>query len=159
MDQLTPSQKGAVAEAEIAAAAVRAGVAVLRPIGEGARYDLAFDLGTHIARIQCKWASLCGGVLTARTITSRHTPRGYRRTTYRSTEVDAIALFSHDADRCYMVPIGLAEGRAEVRLRVAPTGNNQRANVRWARDYEFADALARLSTPQSTSQRPDIRAG
>lgn len=45
MTELTPSQKGAAAEAEIAAAAIRMRLQVLRPVGEGGRYDLAIDIG------------------------------------------------------------------------------------------------------------------
>jgi len=37
--------KGAIAEAEITVAAIRLGWAVLRPVNERARYDLAIDAG------------------------------------------------------------------------------------------------------------------
>jgi hypothetical protein len=40
-DRAGPSQKGAAAEAKIAAAAIRLRLQVLRPVGEGGRYDLA----------------------------------------------------------------------------------------------------------------------
>lgn len=43
--ELTPSQKGPAAEAEIAAAAIRLRLQVLLPVGEGGRYDLAIDVG------------------------------------------------------------------------------------------------------------------
>ena len=42
---LTPTQKGNVAEAAITAAAVKLGIGVLRPTGDGYRYDLVFDVG------------------------------------------------------------------------------------------------------------------
>jgi len=38
--------KGAIAEAEITVAAIRLGWAVLRPVNERARYDLAIDAGS-----------------------------------------------------------------------------------------------------------------
>jgi hypothetical protein len=41
---LTPSQRGAAAEAHIAAAALSLGIPVLRPLYEGGRYDLVFDV-------------------------------------------------------------------------------------------------------------------
>jgi PD-(D/E)XK endonuclease len=53
---LSTNRKGAIAEAEIAAAAVRLGIPVLRPIQEHGRYDLAFEVGDRILRVQCKWA-------------------------------------------------------------------------------------------------------
>jgi hypothetical protein len=141
MSDLTTSQKGAAAEAEVAAAAIRLHLLVLRPLSEGGRYDLVIDLGPKLLRVQCKWASQQGEVLTAHCRTSRHTPRGYVRTTYAATEVDAIGLYAPSTDRCYLIPIDEVEGLGQVSLRVAATRNNQALGVRWARDYEFSASL------------------
>jgi hypothetical protein len=119
--ELRTSQKGAVAEAEIALAAIRLDLLVLRPVNEGGRYDLAIDVGNKLLRVQCKWASRLGDVLSIRCATSRHTPRGYLKTTYSADEVDVIAAYAPDTDRCYLVPIDEAAGMATVSLRLAPT--------------------------------------
>jgi hypothetical protein len=140
---LSTSQKGAAAEAEIAAAAIRADLVVLRPLCDGGRYDLVIDIGEERLRVQCKWASRQGNVLTARCLTSRHTPSGYLRTTYSAHEIDAIAAYAPDTDRCYLVPIDEVQGLKMISLRLAPTGNNQAMHVRWARDYELNASLAR----------------
>jgi hypothetical protein len=140
---LTPSQKGSAAEAEIAAAAIRLRLQVLRPLGEGGRYDLAIDVGEKLLRIQCKWASRNGEVLNARCVTSRHTPHGYIRTTYTADEIDAIGAYSPDTDRCYLIPVSEAEGRTVLSFRVGPTRNNQAQLVRWAKDYEMETAIER----------------
>jgi hypothetical protein len=121
MTELTPSQKGAAAEAEITAALIRLNLVVLRPMCEGGRYDLAIDTGVEILRVQCKWASRRGNVLTARCITSRHTPRGYLRSTYSAEEIDAIAVYAPDTDRCYLIPVGETEGHVTLSLRLTPT--------------------------------------
>lgn len=92
-------------------------------------------------RVQCKWASRCGDILTVRCATSRHTPRGYIKTTYTADQVDAIAAYSPDVDRCYLIPIEQAAGMAVISLRLAPTRNNQARGVRWAEDYEMATSL------------------
>jgi PD-(D/E)XK endonuclease len=141
---LTTSQKGAAAEAEIAAAATRLGLVVLRPLCDGARYDLGIDVGSRIARVQCKWASLNGDVLTVRFRTCRRASEGYIRTTYSGEEIDALAVYSADTDRCYLLPIADVEHRSEISLRLAPVGNNQSRGVRWARDYELARTIERL---------------
>ncbi len=141
MLELGRSQKGAIAETEIAAAATRLQLQVLRPVAEGGRYDIVIDLGARLLRVQCKWASRIGDILNIRCATSRHTPRGYVTTTYSADEVDAIAAYSSDTDKCYLIPIGRVEGMAAVSLRLARTRNNQAANVRWARDYEFETSL------------------
>jgi hypothetical protein len=41
---MTTDQKGAIAEAAIALAAMKLGVDVYRPLGEGGRYDLILDV-------------------------------------------------------------------------------------------------------------------
>jgi hypothetical protein len=143
MNQLTPSQKGAAAEAEIAAALIRLDLVVLRPLADGGRYDLVVDTGRELIRVQCKWASRRGDVLTVHSITCRHTPRGYLRTTYSAQEIDAIATYSPDTDRCYLIPIAEVEGRSAISFRIAPTRNNQAERVRWARDYELSRSLER----------------
>jgi len=144
MPALTTSQKGAAAEAEVTAAAMRLGLVVLRPLGDGGRYDLAIDIGTRLLRVQCKWASRRGAVVSVRTITSRHTPRGYLRSTYSAEEIDAIAAFAADTERCYLIPIDDVAGQAAVSLRLGPTRNNQALGVRWASDYELAESLRRI---------------
>jgi hypothetical protein len=143
VNELTPSQKGAAAEAEIAAAVIRLRLGVLRPLGEGWRYDLAIDIGEKLLRIQCKWASRNGDVIDARCVTNRHTPHGYKRTTYKADEIDAIAAYSPDTDRCYLLPVDEIVGRTMISLRIAPTRNNQARHVRWAKDYELERAIKR----------------
>jgi PD-(D/E)XK endonuclease len=143
MPDLSPSQKGAAAEAEVAAAAIRADLVILRPLCDGGRYDLVIDVGKELLRVQCKWASQQRNVIVAHCMTSRHTPRGYLRTTYSAEEMDAIAIYAPDTDKCYLVPIREVEGLTMISLRVGPTGNNQAMHVRWARDYELGTSLAR----------------
>jgi hypothetical protein len=41
---LTPSQKGAVAEAAVTTAAIELGLTVLRPLCEGRRYDIVIAI-------------------------------------------------------------------------------------------------------------------
>jgi PD-(D/E)XK endonuclease len=143
MQALSSSQKGAAAEAEIAAALIRLGLVVLRPLCEGRRYDLVIDTGSKLLRIQCKWAARRGDVLTTRCITSRHTPSGYVKTLYTAEEIDAIATYAPDTDRCYLIPVEKVEGHPAISLRMAPTRNNQAKGVRWAHDYELSSSLER----------------
>lgn len=75
--------------------------------------------------------------------TNRHTPRGYVRTTYSADEIDAIAAYAEDTDKCYLIPIRDVAGRSAISLRLAPTRNNQLLKVRWAQDYEFETTLRR----------------
>jgi PD-(D/E)XK endonuclease len=140
---LSTSGKGAAAEAEIAAALIRLGLVVLRPLCEGGRYDLVLDTGEDLLRVQCKWASRTGNVLAARCVTSRHTPSGYCRSTYDASEIDALAAYAPDTDSCYLIPASEIEGRKQMSLRLAPTRNNQAAGLHWAQDYELEASLER----------------
>jgi PD-(D/E)XK endonuclease len=142
MDKLTPSQKGAVAEAAISAAVIQLGLTVLRPLCEGRRYDLIFDLEPRLLRVQCKLAKRVDGVLAVRLQTSRYTPSGYVFTSYSADEIDAVGAYSVELRRCFLLPIAEVEGMRGVHLRLAPSGNHQARGVRWANDYAL-DAMVR----------------
>jgi hypothetical protein len=141
---MNPSTKGSIAEAVIAAEAVKAGVQVLRPLIEGARYDLVFDVGGRFVRVQCKSVARRGDVLVIPIRTSRHTPQGYVRTRYTADEVDAIAAYYPATDRCYLIPMQDVRDRWEIRLRLARARNNQEFAITYAEDYEFYGAIAQL---------------
>jgi hypothetical protein len=153
MATLTPSQKGAVAEARIAAAAVELALTVLRPLCEGRRYDLVLDLGPALLRVQCKLARRERGVLVVGLQTNRCTPRGYLSTGYTSAEVDVIAAFSPELGESFLVPIEELPGRRALHLRLDPARNGQSKRVVWARDYAFAPTIERLRR-RSVSSAP-----
>jgi hypothetical protein len=141
--ELTTNQKGAIAEAAITKAAVELRVEVYRPALEGGRFDLifAFEEGA-LLRVQCKWASRYNDVIVVRCYSCRRAIEGMRVRRYTADEIDAIAAYSPDTGRCYLLPPELWAGRRNLDLRLEPTHNNQRRKVNWAKDYEFA---ARLS--------------
>ena len=134
---LTTSQKGAVAETAIAYAATRLGIDVYRPVADGGRCDLIFDLGPRLLRVQCKTARQRGGVLAIPCYSARRTASGFVKRSYTSNDVDAIAAYSPDLERCYLLPITRFADRMYVQLRLVATRNNQRSGIRWAADYEL----------------------
>lgn len=151
---LTSTDKGTIAELKLAAEAARAGVVVSRPLTEGRRYDLLFDVAHRIYRVQCKWGALAEDVIKVRTSTSRYTPtRGYVRTTYSSDEIDLVAVYCGDLDRCYVIPIERLAGQTYLYLRLAPAKNNQRSGVTMASDYELPGAIAQLGERLAGSQK------
>jgi PD-(D/E)XK nuclease superfamily protein len=157
--------KGAIAEAAIASRAIEMGIFVLRPLIEGRRYDLLFDIDQRFFRVQCKWAPRRGAVIDVHLATCRHTPRGYVYTTYGPHEVDAIAVYCQELKRCYWLPIDMVAGRRAIYLRLEPARNNQEAAINFAADHEFG-AIAQLgersagsrkvggSNPPSSTSRP-----
>jgi hypothetical protein len=153
MQELTRAQKGALAEAMVTAAAVRQGIDVFRPVQDGSRADLVLDFGHHVDRVQCKWGRLEGDVIAVRTSTCRHSPtRGYIRTVYAADEIEAIAVYCGDLNRCFYLPITVVLGKSYVHLRLSPAKNNQRLGVTMAAEYEFG-AIAQLGERLAGSQK------
>src|SRR3954463_1826378 len=103
--ELTPNQMGGAAEAAIAWEAIKLGIPVLRPLFQDLRYDLVFELETGLLRVQCKSARRQGDIVDVRAMTCRRIADGYRRGTYSVDEIDAVAAYCPDVDRCYLIPI------------------------------------------------------
>jgi hypothetical protein len=144
---LTTNQKGAIAETAIIHAATKLGVAVYKPVADGGRCDLVFDLAGRFVRVQCKWAGRNGDVVVIRCYSSRRAAEGFRKRSYTAEEVDGVAAYCADLDRCYFLPAALFSGRVQIDLRLGPTRNNQRHGVNWAKTYEFAATLSAYSGP------------
>jgi hypothetical protein len=79
---------------------------------------------------------------------------GYVRTNYSGEEIDAVAVYSADTHRCYLLPIADVERLSAISLRLTPTGNNQSRKVRWARDYELHRTIERRYKPDCLSAQP-----
>ena len=146
MTEHNPNHKGNVAELAIAKEAASLGLSVSAPLTEHERYDLIIGIAGRLLRVQCKWASCKGDVIYVRLKSSRHSPtRGYVITTYGRGEIDAVAVYCSDLDRCYLLPVDLVAGRGVITLPLRRTRNNQRAALNWAAEYEFRGAVAQLA--------------
>lgn len=154
MNALTPSQKGAIAEAAISAAVIELGLTVLRPLCEGQRYDVVVDLEPELLRVQCKLARRVEGVLAVPLRTNRYTPQGYLSTSYGPKEVDAIAAYSPETRGCFLIPICEVTDRSAIHLRIAPTGNNQAQGIKWARDYDLPTMIRHLRDNSGGKRAP-----
>ena len=114
------------------------------PLTEHGRYDLVFRIGDRMLRVQCKCATRKGDCLIVRLVSTRRCADGFKRTRYSREEVDLVAAYSDELDRCFLMPIEEVEGMTAFQLRLVPTKNNQVAAVNFAADYEFAGAVAQL---------------
>jgi hypothetical protein len=150
---LSTDQKGNIAEAAVALAAIKLGIDVYRPVGEGGRYDLILDAIERLIRVQCKWAAREGDVVVVRCYSARRTGQGIVKRTYSRAEIDAFAAYCAEIDNCYFLPIELFDGRSHVSLRLNPTRNNQRVGINWAESYEFAATLGRLGAVAQLGER------
>jgi prevent-host-death family protein len=150
---LGPNQKGDIAEIEIAAAAIRAGCTVARPLTDHPPYDLVIEIGSRLLRVQCKWAALENGVVQVRLRRCTHSPTlGYVRSSYDSDEIDAIAAYCDELNQCFLIPIDLIAAQDWISLRVDPPRNGQRAALHLAADYTLHGAIAQLGERLTGSQ-------
>jgi hypothetical protein len=141
---LTPDQKGTVAELAIAFAASKLGVGVYRPLNDGERYDMILEIRGRLLRVQCKSAARYADGVVIRCFSSRRARSGLVRRLYTCAEVDAIAAYCLELDRCFLLPMSVLEGHPEVRLRLRPARNNQRLGIRWGDEFDFAATLRAL---------------
>ena|SRR5215218_690789 len=152
------NHKGNVAEAVIAAEAMKLGIDVIKPLSEHTRYDLIFDVRGRLMRIQCKWAPRRGDVVVVNLTGYRLTSRGSVRSIYGADEIDGVAAYCEDLDQCYLLPVDLVAGKRALQLRLCPPKNGQRAALNWASQYELG-AVAQLGerrsgTPKATGSSP-----
>ena len=172
---LSTNDKGNIAEAAITLEAMKLGIDVLKPVAEHCRYDLAFDLGERIWRVQCKWARLEGAVVCVNLVGYRLTSGGAVRSKYGAHEIDAVAAYCQALDRVYLLPANEVAERSAIYLRVGPSKNAQRAAINWAEKYSLG-AIAQLgervsgthevagsspagSTPQADGRANEVTVG
>ena len=143
---LSSNREGGIAETAILAGATKLGVPVLRPVVEHARYDLAFEIADRILRVQCKWAAPRdeGAVIRVNLTSAWCTPTGNERRYYLEDEIDLVAAYCDELDRCYLLPSKLVAGRRSIDLRLKPPKNGQRACLNLAVDFELPGAIAQL---------------
>jgi PD-(D/E)XK endonuclease len=153
---LTTDQKGNIAETAIVAAAVKLGIDVYRPVGEGGRYDMIFEIADRLWRIQCKWAPRDGEVVALRCYSCRRNRDGVLVRKYAKGEIDAFAAYCPETDNCYFLPYALFAGRSRIALRLGPSRNKQQLGINWAMDYEFT---ATLGDPGAVAQLGERRRG
>jgi hypothetical protein len=127
------NHKGAVAEAMIAAHAIKLGIDILSPIAEHTRYDLAFSSGEQFLRVQCKWGALDrdAGVIRVRVGGSRHTPIGYVLSSYSEEEIDAAAIYCEALGKVFLVPVDVVAGRTQLHLQLSPREITRLARLTW----------------------------
>jgi prevent-host-death family protein len=147
-----PNHRGNVAELKIAAAAAALGVPVMKPLTEHERYDLVFEVGGRLLRVQCKCASRTGDVVVVRLVTNRRGPNGFIRGRYTSDEIDAVAAYCPELDECYLLTMEDIDDKTCVHLRLGATRNGQSLGLHFAADHLLSGAIAQLGERLTGSQ-------
>jgi hypothetical protein len=129
-------QKGDLAELMVAADLRRRGYKISIPFGEDCDYDLVVERRGELERVQVKYDTSDGCVVTVR-CRSHSLTNGRVRATKRYTAamVDWIAVWDSTSGTPYYVPSSVFDGFATMHLRLSPTRNNQALGIRHAADF------------------------
>ena len=149
---MNPNLRGVIAESAIAAEAVRLGFELYLPAYGSPRADMILGVGERLLRVQCKSAPLRGEVVVMRARTCRRTASGFERGTYTPDEIDVVAGYCPELNRCYAVPINEFEASLSMYLRLSPARNGQRAGLHFAEDYSLG-AIAQLEERLGGTQK------
>lgn len=126
-------RQGSIGEVMVVAEAIRRGYKVAIPWGEDSKYDLIVDRSGKLERVQCKYTKSNGEVVIARCRSANN----WSQIKYSCDDIDWLAIYDLTSQKCYFIPSSiLEEGRAQINLRIKPTGNNQNKGVLWAKDFE-----------------------
>ena len=142
--------KGDFAELMVAGDLRRRGYKLSIPFGEDCDYDLVIEREGKLERVQVKYAESDGTVAVVKCYSHSLTNGRIKATKrYTAATIEWLAVYDRTTNRCYYVPAcELGEGRKELRLRVTPARNNQRAGIRLAAEYEdLNDAPPRVMEP------------
>ncbi len=131
---MNTAQKGNLSELKIAVRLTELGKNVLRPFGEGSRYDLLLDEDGIFKRIQCKTGRLRNGSIVFNTASGFSWKTGRRD--YKG-QAELFGVYCPDTGHCYLVPVDSVPGSSIAYLRVDPTVNNQSKRIRFAKDFEL----------------------
>lgn len=115
------------------AEAIKRGYKVAIPFGEDWRYDLIVLRNGKLERVQCKYTESNGKVVVVRC----RSLNNWSKIKYKSTDIDWLAVYDKTTDKCYFVPASMLGilGRAQINLRITPTGNKQIKLILWAKDF------------------------
>jgi hypothetical protein len=137
---MNTSKLGEISLSQVLAALVQMGKRVWLPFGDSNRSDLLIEEEDgRIIRVQSKTGRLVRGAIIF-PASSMHAPSrtGLAKTMRRAYrgQVDMFGVYCPATRKVYLVPV------ADVcdnwgHLRVSQPLNNQRANIRWASDYEL----------------------
>ena len=112
------------------AALLQAGQRPLLPFGDGYPYDIAFDDGGRLMRVQCKTGKLIKGAVC---FPISIWCRGGKYRSYRGY-IDYFGVYCAGTQQVYLVPVDDVPDHG-ANLRVDAPRNNQIKGVRWAKDY------------------------
>jgi hypothetical protein len=135
---MNTKQIGTICELKVATGLLQKGYIVSLPLGENCPYDLIFDNGSGLYRVQCKNGILRGGSIKAK-LESVHYRADEGKVTSKGidkTQTDYIGIYCSELESVYLVNINDV-GSTQCNLRVDEVKSSQIKGIRWANDYKI----------------------
>jgi hypothetical protein len=131
---------GSLGEIAVAKDLIRQGYPCFTELGDNSRIDLIAIVDNVPVKIQVKAKTAGDGAIK---ISTRKTGPNNYIYRYKETDVDVVAVYSHEYDAIGYISIREFLGNdTNVTFRIVPTKNNQENGVRYLADYsEFQQAL------------------
>lgn len=129
----TKQHKGILAEEKVKSRLTALGYVVLEP-NRKVPYDLVAEHNGKFARLQVKYGRYKNGAVKAnltRTTTNINTCKSY---SYSKDEIDYFTIYNDETDEVYVVSSEI-NNKTSIWFRTRKTKNNQKKNVRRAKDY------------------------
>jgi hypothetical protein len=145
--------KGSIAELAVAAKLLEEGWRILMPYGENARYDLVAERNGRFVRIQVKYTTPKAGVMKVNCRSSNN----WSILQYTADEIDVIAAYNPLTRDVFYVP-STEFRKGDMKLRLDPPKNNQRAKVRFASQFrELRDGEGKYEVGSSRSLKDALK--
>lgn len=108
------------------------GYTVLKPFGNGSRYDMVIDRGRGFERVQVKTGRIQHGAIVFNTCSfdKRGQRRGYRN------DAELFGVYCPVNGTCYLIPV-THTGPYTCHLRITAPANKQVRFIKWAKDYQL----------------------
>lgn len=127
-------EKGIISEIKVLTKLVEKGYTVSLPYGDNARYDLIFDDGEKLNKVQVKSSKkFDGDKLVFPTCSYNNANRDKR--TYEN-DVDYFGVYCKELDEVFLVPISDCNSSALTLRITEPKGKNNH-QIKYARDYKI----------------------
>ena len=131
-----PRLKGDIAELKVIEWCLQNGYVPLTPFGGAnrCRYDIAYDTGEKIIRVQVKCRSLYKDKLVIQIVKQQNGRHGLTLK-YTEDEFDQLIVYCPDTNSLYEIPFELFGEQTLLTFSTTPTKNNQQSGVKTLNDY------------------------
>ena len=129
------TDKGDIGVAVVSADLIKRGLDVLSPLSSSLPFDLVVHRDGKFFKIQVKYRREKNGCVLVGLTRAVISGGRVKKRRIRPDEVDVFAVYCPDTTECYYFGRADVSDVTNVRLRIRPSKNKQKKNVRWASAY------------------------